>query len=105
MQSRRYESFHAPCIVVFDLKMSSTGNIGHASLFSLFELSSSRVLELEIDLYDRARVRFHTMFIPWQAELEHRNRARHEFLKNSNELVSSKHYSLKIGLFTSLMHR
>jgi hypothetical protein len=116
MQSRRSQMFHA--LSSSALRCSRVGcNVlerdfkrrgrrsSHASLFSLFELSSSRLLELEIGQYDQARARSRTGFIPWRAELKHRNRARHELelLKISNEPIPNNHYSLRIGSFPPLV--
>jgi hypothetical protein len=71
-----------------------------------FEPSSSRVLELEIDQYDRARAR--TKIPPWRAELEHKNGAsvklefELELEKKLDEPIPNKQYSFKICLFTPL---
>jgi hypothetical protein len=118
MESHCSQSFHA--LSSLALRCSIVGcnvlerdfrrrgrRAGRASLFNLFEPSSSRLLKFEIGQYDRARARSRTRFIPWRAELEHRNRARHEFelelLKNSNEPIPNNQYPLKIGSFTPLI--
>lgn len=70
------------------------------------EPSSSRVLELEIGQYDRARARVRTEIPTWRAGLEQKNEARVklelELEKTLDEPISNKQYSLKIGSFTPL---
>jgi hypothetical protein len=69
------------------------------------EPSSSRVLELEIGQYDRARARVRTEIPTWRAGLEHKNEARVklELEKTLDEPISNKQYSLRIGSFTPLL--
>jgi hypothetical protein len=72
------------------------------------EPSLSRVLELEIGQYDRARARARTIYFPTRASLTQDFSVRVELELELeldcylNELISDRQYSRKIGSFTPL---